>query len=134
MYELSRITNLPSSRNVNRPICGKSLNVSKHTEPSISCNLTMATWSCLINLGFLVLSPVFLSIRAISIYRKQIEYYCNRTELKIFTTYENGYYMGITNTLELLIQLDIFYEILVAKGCNSPVDTTNIQIFQKIAT
>ena len=56
---------LPSSLRVNRPICGKSANLSIHITPAV-CRRASATWSCLINLGlcddFL---PVFLSIRAI---------------------------------------------------------------------
>jgi len=58
------VKNVPSSRNVNRPICGKSLNASRQIIPPSISRRTIATWSCLIKRGRTVLfSFVFLSIR-----------------------------------------------------------------------
>lgn len=55
---------LPSSRSVNRPIWGKSLNVSMQIMPPFTSILAITTWSCLTNLGNICFfSPVFLSSR-----------------------------------------------------------------------
>ena len=57
----------PSSRRVKRPICGKSLNVSRQISPPLTSILAIAIWSCFTNLGFIcVFSPVFLSMMQIS--------------------------------------------------------------------
>lgn len=62
---LKVINNLLSSRNVKRPIWGKSLNCSKQINPEHSTRI-IATWSCLTNLGRVFdLSPLFLSTRHI---------------------------------------------------------------------
>lgn len=54
-----------SSRSVNRPICGKSLNCSRQINPEHSI-LIIATWSCFTKRGrVLDFSPVFLSTRQI---------------------------------------------------------------------
>lgn len=56
---------LPSSLSVNRPIWGKSLNVSKQITPAAR-SLAIHTWSCLTKRGrVLLFSPVFLSTRQI---------------------------------------------------------------------
>lgn len=55
----------PSSRKVNRPIWGKSLNVSRQMVPAVR-RRAMHTWSCFTNRGrVLLFSPVFLSTRQI---------------------------------------------------------------------
>lgn len=54
-----------SSRSVNRPICGNSLNCSRQISPEHSI-LIIATWSCLTNRGRVFdFSPVFLSTKHI---------------------------------------------------------------------
>ena len=54
---------LPSSRKVNRPICGKSLKDSRQINPPFTSIRAIAIWSCRTNLGLIwVFSPVFLSI------------------------------------------------------------------------
>lgn len=65
--------NPPSSRSVNLPIWGKSLNGSKQTAPPLISNLTMAIWSCLMNRGRWPrdFSPVFLSTTQIKAWRAE---------------------------------------------------------------
>ena len=54
---------LPSSRKVNRPICGKSLKDSRQINPPFTSIRAIAIWSCRTYLGLIwVFSPVFLSI------------------------------------------------------------------------
>lgn len=64
------ISNLLSSLKVKRPICGNSLNCSRHITPAHSI-LIMATCSCLTNRGLVLLfSPVFLSTRHINAWKQ----------------------------------------------------------------
>ena len=58
-------SNSLSSRKVNRPICGKSLNCSRQIIPEHSIRI-IATWSCFTNLGRVFdFSPDFLSTKHI---------------------------------------------------------------------
>ena len=64
---------LPSSRKVNRPIWGNSLNVSRQMSPPTTSRRTMAIWSCLTKRGRTrFFSPVFLSIKQIKAWKGQI--------------------------------------------------------------
>ena len=77
---------LPSSLNVKRPICGKSLKASKQTLPAGTSSRTIALWSCFTNLGLCADFSPFLSIRQINAYNaKGDDLYKNKKHPKVKT-------------------------------------------------